>query len=430
MTRNFLILFFCLWLQPVYAQQPAVQPAAENIRMPAEWEKHEAVWVGWEHFAPFHQPALNVIKGLLPYVPVKVVAESPFSARVLKEYLHMQGVDSAKVQVFVFPNNRVWLRDHGATFVRTASGIAIADFKWSHYGIRDWLTYTGVAPTAVEETYQAVAKKTGSIDSLMGSSLGVARLHTDVSMEGGSIEVNGRGVLILCEEVTFQRNPGKSKSYIESEFRRVLGARKIIWMKRGLADDPHIIRPITGNYIGFGTGGHTDEFVRFTDENTLLLAWVPEAEKDRHPIHRMNYERMSENLAILQQATDQDGRPFRIIKVPLPELIYKQVTITNYQKNETDHAILSNWISRNDGFRPGDTVNRVAAASYLNYFVTNDVVLLPDYIPYGTSPSRQDSVRQIFEAAFPGRKLIFLDVMNLNYEGGGIHCITQQQPAN
>ncbi len=401
-----------------------------GYRMPAEWENHSAAWVGWELFAPFNQPALNVIRSLLPYVPVKVVAESAFSAQVAKEYLHLQGVDSGKPVFHVMRDNRIWLRDHGATFLlNEKKELGFADFEWTHYGIRDWLEWNSVNKSGIDATYRQVLRKTGSIDSLMGVAENATRFNTDISMEGGSVEVNGKGVLILCEAVTMQRNPGKPKEYIESEFKRLLGVTKIIWMKRGLADDPHIIRPITGKYIGFGTGGHTDEFVRFADEHTILLAWVDEEEKDLNPISRMNDERMKENLSILENSTDQDGKPFRIIKVPLPDLIYKKVLITNYQKNESDDAVLASWLSRDTGLNPGDTVMRVAAASYLNYFVTNNVVLLPEYSKQGSSAEKEAHIKKIFTDAFPGRDLLFIDVMGLNYEGGGIHCITQQEPA-
>jgi agmatine deiminase len=401
-----------------------------DFYMPAEWEKHEAVWVGWETFGPFQQPTLNVIKALLPYIPVKVVADTRYGSQVAKEYLQMQGVDSSKVQFHIMRDNRVWLRDHGSSFLVNAKReLAVADFRWTLYGIKDWLSWNTNDPASVDIAYAMALKKTGKIDSLMGVIEKARNISTSVSMEGGSIEVNGKGVLILNETVTMQRNPGVKKEFLEAEFKRVLGAKKIIWMKRGLADDPHIIRPITGIYVGFGTGGHTDEFVRFADARTILLAWVDESEKDLHPISKMNYERMQENLKILEASTDQDDLPFRIIKVPLPHPIEKKVLMVNYQKNEFDDGVLVEWFSPDAGFKAGDTVIRVAASSYLNYLVTNNVVLLPTYIKEGSSSLKEEKIKQIMKEAFPGRELIFLEIMSLNYEGGGIHCITQQQPA-
>jgi agmatine deiminase len=169
--------------------------------------------------------------------------------------------------------------------------------------------------------------------------------------------------------------------------------------------------------------------VRFVNDSTLLLAWVDENEKDHNPINRINYERMSANLRILEDSRDQNGKSFHIIRVPLPDLMFKNVVITHFQRNESDDAILSDWLSPQSGFKAGDTVQRVAAASYLNYFVTNGVVLAPTYKRFGSSPVKEDKVHKILQEVFPGRRIIFIDVMNLNYEGGGIHCITQQQPA-
>jgi len=416
-----------LFIWVLFAYRTPVKEA--EYYMPAEWERHEAVWVGWEVFGPFQQPVLNTIKALLPFVPIKIVVESRYSSQVVKEYLQMQGVDTAKIKFHVMRDNRVWLRDHGATFlVNDNKELAVVDFRWTLYGIKDWLNWNTEDKKSAEIAYTLALKKTGKIDSLMGVNENARQVATTVSMEGGSLEVNGKGVLILNETVTLQRNPGVKKDFLETEFKRILGVKKIIWMKRGLADDPHIIRPITGNYVGFGTGGHTDEFVRFADAQTILLAWVDESEKDNHPLNKMNYDRMLENLQILEKSTDTEGRPFRIIKVPLPDPIYKKVLMINFQKNEWDDGVLTNWFAKDAGFKAGDTVLRVAAASYLNYFITNGVVLLPTYTQAGSSPAKEERIKKLFGELFPGRQLLFLDVMSLNYEGGGIHCITQQQP--
>jgi agmatine deiminase len=247
--------------------------------------------------------------------------------------------------------------------------------------------------------------------------------------EGGNIEVNGKGTLIICEPAVFNRNPNRSKKDIENEFKRVLGVSNIIWLKHYLADDPNgFFRRITDNYVGGGVM-HSDEFVRFSDPNTILLAWVDEDEKDLNPINQMNYERMAENLKILEQSTDQEGKPFTIIKVPLPDLITEKVISTeniDFSKNSLDLAP-SCFIPAE---RPteGDTLLRIPASSYLNYLVTNGLVILPTYTGMGTSKQKEKQVEQIFRKQFPDRKIIFLDFMPQNWEGGGIHCSTQQQP--
>jgi agmatine deiminase len=180
--------------------------------------------------------------------------------------------------------------------------------------------------------------------------------------------------------------------------------------------------------VAIGTGGHTDEYVKFADANTILLAWVDEAEKDKHPLNKLNFERMNVNYEILRKARNENGRPFQIIKVPLPDPISKPVRILEPRVWDDSHNISISVFNENDGWKVGDTVLRVASSSYLNYYVTNGMVLLPSYLKAGTSPEKEDAVRRIFEAAFPGRKLIFIDAMPLNWEGGGLHCGTQQQP--
>jgi agmatine deiminase len=169
--------------------------------------------------------------------------------------------------------------------------------------------------------------------------------------------------------------------------------------------------------------------VKFADANTILLAWVPEEEKDLHPINKMNYERMSINYDILKKAKDQDGKSFRIIKVPLPDPIVRKVALTPAMKWDADYGISLSVFPASLNWKVGDTVNRVAASSYLNYYVTNGLVLLPDYSAQGDSNRRkQEEVRKIFGEVFPQRKLLFIEAMPLNWEGGGIHCGTQQQP--
>jgi agmatine deiminase len=203
-------------------------------------------------------------------------------------------------------------------------------------------------------------------------------------------------------------------------------------MKKGLADDPlHFFRIIVDNYVGGGTGGHTDEFVRFSNANTILLAWVNESEKDLNPVNRLNYERMSENLKILEAAKDQDGKAFKIVKVPLPDLIVKKITAKEDSDPDADRPspyLRPSYFPVMEAPAEGDSLLRVPAASYLNYLVTNGIVLLPTYTVSGSSREKENEVKRIFQEQFPGREIVFIDAMPLNWSGGGIHCSTQQQP--
>jgi agmatine deiminase len=253
------------------------------------------------------------------------------------------------------------------------------------------------------------------------------RFDSDLNLEGGAIEVNGRGVLLVSEPLLMQRNRGRSKAELDAALRRLPGIERTIWLGAGVADDPQMRATITGDYVGFGTGGHTDEFVRFADPRTILLAWVDEADADLHPVNRITRERMRVNFEILSKSRDVNGRPFRIVKVPMPRPVEREVELLSSASGPLDWWAAVFPASERRQVR--DRVRHVAAASYLNYLVVNRAVLIPTYVAHGTPAAVEARVAALFRAAFPGRELTFIDALRLNWEGGGIHCATCQQPA-
>lgn len=317
--------------------------------MPAEWEPHEAVWFGWEKESAygFYPAIAEIITTLKPHVTVKIAFDNYSLKDSGMATLKGLGVDTTGIKTYIIPGERYWIRDHGAAFLVNKYGdLGVADFGWDLYGFPAFLElkYEGNKDSVDAALSRGLKSrlKTGSVDSLMAAAEDAVILKTDVVHEGGATEVNGRGTFILCEATVFQKNPDMDREHIEAEFMRVLGVSHIIRMKQGLADDPHwFLRRIVGDYIGGGTGGHTDEFVRFADPNTILPAWVDEAEKNQNPINRMNYERMNENYQILNNATDQDGQAFKIIKVPLPDLIPVEVVVRPdvNRKGQEDFAL-------------------------------------------------------------------------------------------
>jgi agmatine deiminase len=410
---------------------PALK-AQDNFYFPGEWEPHEAVWLGWEDFSPFHPVSVAMIKAMLPTVPIKMVAPDDSTLGLAKNYLSRHGIDTTAIRFYVMPDNLIWMRDHGGLFLVNEKGeIKAADFAWSLYGWEKWLADVFDSNADSVSHYMKLwwLDGLGKVDSLMAAAENGSTISSRVIAEGGALEMNGKGTLLLNEHLMLERNPGATKEFLESEFKRTLGVRKIIWMGQGVAEDPHIIRTITGKYMGGGTGGHTDEYVRFADPKTILLAWVDERERGKNPLNEINYQRMSENLRILEQATDQDGKPLRIIKVPLPDPILRPITIVEKKsENDTTLDFSVRRFPKKDGWKIGDTAMRVSASSYLNYFATNGVVLLPTYVQMGSSPEKEEKVRQIFAGLYPDRTLVFIECMGLNWYGGGMHCITQQQP--
>lgn len=404
--------------------------------MPAEYEAQDAVWLGWEDYPPYHSPFLDIARSLHGRVMIKVIVSDDASLERLKDTLLVLDIDTSGFQFHVIPGNRYWVRDHGAAYVINGQrDKKVVDFGWSLYGSREWLeNYYSGDKDSVDLFYNQSLGETGMVDSIMGAVEGLESIKTDIVMEGGSIEVNGKGTLIQSESVTLQRNPGKSKAYIASELKRVLGVTNIIWLKSGLAEDGFWWNKIYDNYYGWGVSGHTDEFVRFVNDSTILLAWVDESERNTDPINEMNYQRMSENYDILTKAKDQNGKPFHIIKFPLPDPMILKTTVTetayNSSPNFKDWTVGMDWGPNKNEFEPGDTVNWVGASSYLNYLVTNDLVLMSTYTAYGSSPEKEERAKQIIKEVFPDRELVLLDVMNLNFFGGGIHCSTQQEPSS
>jgi len=405
----------------------------ETFFMPGEFEPHEAMWLGWEeHDTAQHRVVFGIIRGLTGHVPVKIAVDSDSLKAVAQASLHRAGLDTSAIDFFVTPGERYWIRDHGAAFlVNNQGGLAAADFGWSLYGYYDWwkLREPEKADSIALWEQAEWRDNTAKVDSLMGVITGAQHVKSKLIIEGGSIESNGKGVLIQNEAVTLQRNPDWTKEEIEAEYKRVLGVTKVIWMKKGLADDEHMWHLHERKYVTMGTGGHTDEFVRFANANTILLAWIDEAERDQHPLNRITYERLQENLKILEASTDQDGNPFRIVKVPLPKLIEWPALVVEKKDDHEFWKLTPKAFLPAERPQPGDTLIRVAASSYLNFLVTNGVVLNATYTQHGTPAEVEDRAKAIFKDVFPDREQVWIDALPLNRNGGGIHCSTQQQPA-
>jgi len=408
----------------------------DKFYMPAEWEPHDAVWLGWEPDSTlgFYPAVTKMIKTLTPHVTVKIAFDSDSLMKTAKRYLMQQKVDTTNIKFYLMPGDQYWIRDYGAAFLVNNKGqLGVADFGWNHYGLPQFLKekYNNNQDSVNNYLSNSLHSmiKSGTVDSLMAKAENAKLINTTVVTEGGNIEVNGKGTLIICESAMRNRNPDLTKEFIDGELKRVLGVTKIIWLKKGLAEDPNgFFRRITGNYVGGGVQ-HSDEFVRFSNANTILLAWVDESEKDLNPINSMNYQILNESYQLLKNETNQNGKKFNIVKVPLPDLITKKIVAINEYSEEASLDIPANQFYISEAPKVGDTLLRVSASSYMNYLVTNGLVLISSYVAEGSSKEKEDRVRKIFEEQFPKRKIVFINAMPQNWSGGGIHCSTQQQPS-
>ncbi len=401
--------------------------APSSFRIPGEFEQVAAVWVGWD--AGHEAFSAELAHALVPHVPLRVLVASEDLVTAARESLERHGVNLDRVAFAVDPRAFFFARDATVFALGPRGEVGVVDFRWTHYGWEGWCRQVHVrSPRAFKRCAAGANLDRDTLSSGIAALASGRVLPSLLAMEGGGIEVNGRGTIIANESLFRQRNPGMSRAAIERQLLRLPGLRKVIWLREGLAEDPLHRATIVGRHVAWGTGGHTDEFVRFADERTVLLAWPDDEEAATHPVARLNRQRMQRNYEVLSKATDQDGRPLRVIKVPLPRLIEREVVL----RDDADEAWSEQWSPASfppaERRRAGDVVVQVASASYLNYVVANGVVVLPDYLPHGTPPEVQARVQAIFAEVFPSRQIRYVNAIGANWVGGGTHCATLTQP--
>lgn len=410
-------------------QKPDMQKNAgvlKVLRQPAEFEPQEAIWLIWppaDHKQGYSIEAvtLQIIAALIPHTHVVVTAATPDLYKKAKAAIPAAALQNGNVELLLLPSEQLWARDMGPVFVQLHNRKkAIVDFGFNAWG------YT--PSSAMDESTIRMEK----FDEALAELRKLPIISTELISEGGNREVNGKGVLMLVQTVEQGRNPNKTLSEIEAEFRRVLGIKKIIWLKEGLHEDDHTFRgplPLANGeraYTLTTTNGHIDEFARFVNDSTILLAQV--STEDRlEPIAKENHRRLEENFAILKKASDQDGRAFRIVRMPMPPHILDRM-----KPGDPVYDFIST-LDYTDGstFPVGKAVQVIAAASYLNFLITDKVVIGQKYWREGLDPAiraRDETAQTILEEVFPGRTILLLDPLAINFGGGGIHCITMQEP--
>ena len=353
--------------------------------LPGEFDRQQAIWLQWPSEVynsgsqPVYPVTLRLIKAFATYVPVHVAVMSADQIATIKGLLNTGGFSDTNVSYRVVSHYSIWTRDVGPVFLKDQFGkLYVPDFGFNNYGRGGSAAYIGTE---------------GSVDRQIAAQLGLPVLGTSLVSEGGAVESNGRGTLMLVEAVALPRNPGMTKQQIEDEYKRVLGASQVIWLKHGLKEDDRI------------TGGHINEFARFAGPGTILLAQVLPSDAASSATAAESSRRMEENYQILLNARDQDGNPFRIVRIPIPPTLYAEA-------NATGHS---------------------PVYSYLNYAATNGAVVVPSYFKAGRSDTLKAAEAQVYETlrrVFPGRDIIPMDAESVNLLwGGGIHCMTQHMPA-
>lgn len=425
------LIFVCTHASPTISQtvkrpletslfDKAVQDAKTFV-MPAEFEEIDSLWMAYPVYEnmkgrPSQIVQENMIKALAPHTSIDILVQDEAEEKKVKQWLSSMNIPSSRVRLHIAPHTDIWTRDMGAIFVRNPNG----EMKIADFGFNTWSYNDSTNESAITDE---------EVDILIARDMKLPIIRSNLISEGGNREFNGKGTLMVTEAVELQRNPGLTKEEVETELKRVFNIKKVIWLKQGLADDDLSYKGKLPNdtFTVLTTGGHIDEFARFASEDTILLAQVTPQERDEDPIARITYERMEENYRILQTSTDQDGKPFKIVRVPIPAPIYEMM-------DEDDEVFkLLKELKFEDGtvISEGSKIKTILAASYLNFVIANDVILIPSYWKVGRSQvfrQKDDLAKQILQKAFPNQKIVQINPENINAGGGGMHCIVQQMP--
>lgn len=343
--------------------------------MPAEWAPHRGTWLSWPHkeaswpgkFAPVPAVFVEIVRHLAAHEEVHINVRDAEMESGVRQRLTAGGIPSGGRSgpgAIVFhhnPTNDAWCRDHGPIFLQreTASGRreeAIVDWGYNAWGGK-------YPPFDADDV----------IPTRVGKQYGIRVFDPGIVMEGGSLDVNGRGTLLTTESCLLNpnRNPGLSKARIEQYLRDYLGVTHILWLGDGIEGDD--------------TDGHVDDLTRFTDPGTVVTA----VEDDpRDP----NYAPLRDNLERLRAMRDQDGQPLKVITLPMPPTMFQD--------------------------------DQRLPTSYANFYIANGVVLLPAY-----HPPTDEIARQTLQRCFPSRKVVPLPSTDLVWGLGSFHCVTQQWPA-
>jgi agmatine deiminase len=379
----------------------------DKYAVPSEFEEQEYIWLSWVESGflggePFKVTAINVMKEITPYVKVRLFfgPHNGYDSAQLRsriyESLIVNKIDTSRVTLYYNEMYYGAIQDPGPVFLRNAEGrFAIADFNFVHPD-----------------------KRSASIDKNVAAHFNLPIISSTMISEGGAWQTNGKGTMLLVESVELDRNKSMTKKQVEEEYKRVLGITKFIWLKNG-AKEEEWGKLENGKY-GIGTGGHIDEFCRFVNDSTVLLAEVDPADTIGNDVSKETFHRMEENYKTLNQSTDQDGKPLTIIRLPAGPLMSKKVAYKNLSKDE------QSWFEQ----VRTDSVEFYLATGYMNFIIANKVVVTAKCWKEGLPPEiqeRDNRAKKILEGAFPGRKIVQIDCMPLHHDGGGIHCHSRNQ---
>ena len=347
----------------------------KGFRMPGEWETQKSVWIVWPHdktdwpglFESIPIVISKIISNLSISQKVNLIIKNNKDKVKIKRILSKFKNNLLNIKFYSIPTNRIWIRDSGPLFLinnKTRDKI-ILNFKFN-----GWSKYNNYQKDNRINDKIVKLIKIKKIDP----TIKFKRKLKKIILEGGAIDVNGHGSVLLTRECLLskvqERNPGIDKLNLENALSKYLNLKNFIWLNKGIeGDDTH---------------GHVDDIARFVSPNTIMTA----VEKN---ITDKNFKNLKENLQILKKSRNVKGKKFRIIKIPMPKNIF---------------------------------INNVKVpASYMNFYIANKIVLLPVF-----NDKNDKKVFSIFKNFFKTRKIVPIDCSKLIWGFGAIHCMTQQEP--
>ncbi len=369
----------------------APTPAELGYYMPAEWQRHSATWLSWpkdpetwpDRVTQVEEIFLQMIAALAPHEIVNLLVDDEETEMAARARFALAGADNIRYHRIRTVDS--WIRDYGPNFLINcnykfddlqfvANSIADVDkLKFVGQGLayNDWLF------NAWGDKYEEL-KKDNSIPARLESVLIVPRFEPRIVLEGGSIEVNGTGVVLTTEQCLLNpnRNPHLDRAAVEQYLKSYLGVQKVLWLGEGI--------------VGDDTDGHVDDLARFVSPSVIVCA-VEEDPADP------NYELLQDNLKRLRHMTDAQGRPFEIVTLPMPGIVGGESTETR-------------------------NLDRLPA-SYANFYIANGVVLAPLF-GHANDARALETLRLLF----PTRRVVGINCEPLLWGMGTIHCVTQQQP--
>lgn len=375
-----------------------------------EWEPHEAIWTDFASewtVIPNREAKLKIISALSNYVKTHVVYDDDSLKQIAIDKLTERSADLSRIIFIKTSSPMNWIRDPGPIFVTDGKELKVVDFKWSCYG----------------KINDCMDDLRGSVNDELAFGMNLEMDTIPLFLEGGGIEVS-HNTILAYRAMAENRNPDRSLEEVTRIMLDALGKEQLIW----LDEFPRIDKPDhkMGNYFGNGANGHIDVTTRFLNDSTILATVIAEADKDKSPLLKEDHRILNANLAQLKEAKQPNGKPYHIVTVVAPDY-----SLYEYETTMADYYYYRLPEDERGEFSIGDTIKFVPALEYANFLITNGAVLVSSYWKEGMPESerqKDERIQQLLKQYFPDRDIVPLDVLPINWGGGGIHCRTQQEP--